>query len=278
MLVGLMNLDARTRAWMLLTLVPLALLGGCTPLTAGRVNRAASAPTDYNALVLRAVASMPVGGGYSVQPSAARALAEAMALREDGIEVRTQPIQSFCSGATYLVFLKTLALARENQAPWKREVLEALLVKGQDDGTGVWGRWNANGPGTARLFFELGLGRNFSDWSQAKPGDFMKIFWNPHIGGKESGHSVIYLGTKDVDGTTYVGIWSSNTSNPDGTSGMGVKWYPRSQIHRALFSRLENLEALEKVLELPVTDRYLADMLRRSSSVEEMHQKVGLTP
>ena len=59
---------------------------------------------------------------------------------------------------------------------------------------------------------------------------------------------------------------------------MGVKWYPRSQIHRALFSRLENLEALPKVLELPRTDRYLADMLIRSSSVEEMNQKVGLAP
>ncbi len=263
---------------MLLTLVSLLLLWGCTPLASGRVSRPAPAPTDYNALVLRAVASMPVGGGYSTQPSAARALAEAVTLRDDGIEVRPQPIQSFCSGATYLVFLKTLALAKENQAPWKREVLEALLVKGQDDGTGVWGRWNANGPGTARLFFELGLGRNFSDWSQARPGDFMKIFWNQNIGSRESGHSVVYLGTKDVDGTTYVGIWSSNTSNPDGTSGMGVKWYPRSQIHRALFSRLENLEAIPKVLELPITDRYLADMLIRSSSVEEMNQKVGLAP
>jgi len=261
-----------------LTLVALALLWGCTPLAKRQASRVAPESTDYNAFVLRAVATMPAGGGYSTRPDAARALQEAMTLRDGGIEVRTQPIPSFCSGATYLVFLKALALAKENQAPWKREVLEALLVKGQDDGTGVWGRWNANGPGTARLFFELGLGRNFSDWSQAKPGDFMKIFWNPHIGSKESGHSVVYLGTKDVEGTTYVGIWSSNTSNPDGTSGMGVKWYPRSQIHRALFSRLENLEPMSKVLQLPVTDHYLADMLRRASSVEEMERKVGLTP
>jgi hypothetical protein len=261
-----------------LTLVALTLLWGCTPLANRQASRAAPEPMDYNALVLRAVATMPAGGGYSTRPDAARALQEAMTLREGGIEVRTQPIPSFCSGATYLVFLQALALAKEKQAPWKREVLEALLVKGQDDGTGVWGRWNANGPGTARLFFELGLGRNFSDWSQARPGDFMKIFWNEHIGGKESGHSVVYLGTKDLEGIPHVGIWSSNTSNPDGTSGMGVKWYPRSKIHRALFSRLENLEALQKVLQLPVTDRYLADMLRRSSSVEEMEQKVGLTP
>jgi hypothetical protein len=265
---------------MTLTLVSWAFLCGCSTLANGHVSRAvpAPAPTDYNALVLRAVAAMPVGGGYSTRPAAARALKEATTLRNDRLEVRTQPIPSFCSGATYLVFLKALALANENQKPWDRAVLEALLVKGQDDGTGVWGRWNANGPGTARLFFELGLGKNFYDWAEARPGDFMKIFWNQNIGSHESGHSVVYLGMKELGGTTHVGIWSSNTSNPDGTSGMGIKWYPKSQIHRALFSRLENIEAIRNVLELPATDRYLADMLIRSSSVEELDRKIGLAP
>jgi hypothetical protein len=72
--------------------------------------------------------------------------------------------------------------------------MENLLIRGQGDGVGIWGRWNANGPGTARLFEELHLGKNFTSFEEARPGDFMKIFWNDNIGGTESGHSVIYLG------------------------------------------------------------------------------------
>ena len=34
--------------------------------------------------------------------------------------------------------------------------LSSLLVTGQADGTGVWGRWNSNGPGTGRLFWPSG--------------------------------------------------------------------------------------------------------------------------
>ena len=47
--------------------------------------------------------------------------------------------------------------------------LTSLLIAHQRDGQGVWGRWNANGPGTARLFTELRLGRNFTDFAEARP-------------------------------------------------------------------------------------------------------------
>ena len=36
------------------------------------------------------------------------------------------------------------------------DTLDALMIRNQRDGEGIWGRWNANGPGTARLFHELG--------------------------------------------------------------------------------------------------------------------------
>ena len=81
---------------------------------------------------------------------------------------------------------------------------------GQRDGEGVWGRWNANGPGTARLFYEMKLGPNFSDFAQARPGDFMKIFWSTAVGRREHGHSVIFLGTEKVNGVDSVRFWSSN--------------------------------------------------------------------
>src|SRR5256885_5765061 len=55
------------------------------------------------------------------------------------------------------------------------DTLDELMIRdGQRDGEGIWGRWNANGPGTARLFQELGIGRNFVDVSQAQPGEDRK--------------------------------------------------------------------------------------------------------
>lgn len=36
------------------------------------------------------------------------------------------------------------------------QLAEQLAIKGQLGGVGISGRWNANGPGTACLFRELG--------------------------------------------------------------------------------------------------------------------------
>jgi hypothetical protein len=38
----------------------------------------------------------------------------------------------------------------------------------------------------------------------------MKIFWNNNVGRRESGHSVIYLGTVNRAEGEYVRYWSSN--------------------------------------------------------------------
>jgi hypothetical protein len=79
--------------------------------------------------------------------------------------------------------MKTIeALRDRGDLQLNYETLDQLMIRGQPDGAGIWGRWNANGPGTARLFYELGLGRNFDDFGEARPGDFMKIFWSPELG------------------------------------------------------------------------------------------------
>jgi hypothetical protein len=79
--------------------------------------------------------------------------------------------------------MKTIeALRTRGDLQLDYDTLDALMIRGQRDGEGIWGRWNANGPGTARLFQELGLGRNFDDFEEAEPGDFMKIFWSPEVG------------------------------------------------------------------------------------------------
>jgi hypothetical protein len=145
--------------------------------------------------------------------------------------------------------------------------LEALLPKGQPDGTGIWGRWNANGPGTARLFAELNLGENFSDLAQARPGDFLKIWWTDSIGSSEHGHSVIFIGTESHGGIPYLSYWSSNVPG-----GFGIKAVPLSRIHRMLFSRLENPGLLANAGSIPPSDHYLYSLQTRSSTSSEMEQ------
>jgi len=212
---------------------------------------------------------MPTGGGYSAGSTATGALRNAVQLHEETLAVDAfHAIPSYCSGATYLVFLKVIAsLQSEHRISLPPSTLEALLPKGQPDGTGIWGRWNANGPGTARLFAELNLGENFSDLTQARPGDFLKIWWTDSIGSSEHGHSVIFIGTESRGGIPYLSYWSSNVPG-----GFGIKSVPLSRIHRILFSRLENPGLLANTGSIPPSDHYLYSLQTRSSTSSEMEE------
>ncbi len=225
---------------------------------------------DWNAAVLEAVQSMPKGGGFSATSEASARLRDAA--QADGAELRVRPAlapPSYCSAATYLVLLKVLERA---QAAGTLQLDGKVLAPSmQRDGEGVWGRWNANGPGTARLFYELGIGKNFTDWNEAKPGDFLKIFWRDAVGSNEFGHLVVYLGTESRDGVEYVRFWSSN--KPEGFSEKSV---PKSKIARALFSRLEHPDRLASASSLPKVDTYLASLLERKSSFAEACKLSGV--
>lgn len=232
-----------------------------------------AAPTDApcNDLVLQAVASMPRGGGYSTSSAANRSFRSSVMTGGDYLRIDPlHAVPSYCSSATYLVFLKVLSLLQsEDRITLTPGTLAALVPSGQPDGTGIWGRWNANGPGTARLFYELGLGSNFTSLSAARPGDFMKIFWNEGIGVSEHGHSVIYLGRTASPGVEYVRFWSSNIPG-----GYGEKSVPLTRIRRMLFSRLEHPSAISGTL--PRVDGYLASLQKRSSTHSEMAVQCGL--
>jgi len=232
-----------------------------------------SALADLNEVILRQIRTMPEGGGYATNREASQRLAAA--IHAEGPRLRVTPqgaTPSYCSGASYLVFLKTVeALERHGQLRLTPEATAALAVRGQPDGTGIWGRWNANGPGTARLFYELGLGRNFTSYAEARPGDFMKIFWTKEVGKAERGHSVIFLGLETVNGVEHVRFWSSNQPG-----GYGEKSVPRSKIAHALFSRLEHPERLNAAPALPKSDPYLAGLLSKASSFAEACKKSGL--
>jgi hypothetical protein len=246
-------------------------LGACNVIAALVLSSQAGFAADYNSVLLEQVNKMPQGGRYSVSRFAKIRL-QSSAHFESGKFFIVPAGPSFCSGATYLVFIRTIeALRARGELNLEYATLEKLIIRDQRDGEGVWGRWNANGPGTARLFHELRLGRNFDNFDQAKPGDFMKIFGSRQVGKNEHGHSTIFLGTENRPDGQYVRYWSSNVP-----SGYGEKSVPRGKIAYAIFSRLETPANLARINNAPVVDTYLASLLRSRSSISEAGNKCGL--
>jgi hypothetical protein len=221
-------------------------------------------PKDPNGVIVSLTQTMPIGGGYSASTSATRALQSAVQVQGGRLHVDPSAAPTtYCSGATYLVFVQAIqSLVPESQLG--PGLAQALAIKGQPDGVGIWGRWNANGPGTACLFRELQLGRNFTSFDQARPGDFMKIFWNPAVGRREHGHSVIYLGRAVVNGVERVRFWSSNEPG-----GYGDKDVLRSRIAYAIFSRLEFPANIDRSINLHPRNAYLAGLTSKESSISE---------
>ena len=238
-----------------------------------------SSAADCNSLVLEAIRAMPVAGDYRASKLSFDGLRRAITVKGGSLVIDPEAARpSFCSGATYLVFVKVLdQLSRQGALALDSTTMANLQVAGQVDGQGIWGRWNANGPGTARLFSELQLGQNFTDFSAARPGDFMKIFWTTEIGKKERGHSVVFLGSNNVGGQEFVRFWSSNMPTVAGdASGYGVKLVPRSKMARVIFSRLEHPANIARAKSIAGTDNFLASLLKRSADMEEVRKMCGL--
>jgi hypothetical protein len=223
-----------------------------------------SRSSDANETVTALVNSMPSLGGYLATSAATRDLQSAVQVRGGKLDVNPLAARTtYCSGATYLVFVQAIESILSRNA-LEGPIAEALAIKGQPDGVGIWGRWNANGPGTACLFRELNLGHNFTSFDAARRGDFMKIFWTGAVGRREHGHSVIYMGRFSKEGVEMIQFWSSN--KPD---GYGLKSVPRSRIAYAIFSRLEAPRNIEQARALPVRNSYLASLLTSDSSIAE---------
>lgn len=207
---------------------------------------------------------------------------------------KAQP--SFCSLATYAALLKALTMwdtdykiSREawfNLKPYCG-VVDMMNPKGynQGDGEGCWGYANANGPGVAVLVNDLKAGFSFtayrgakseknketkderylSDdewranevWSQARKGDFMKIFWDRNeekgsdcgaiigINGnkdddQERGHSVIFMGYNEKGEVLY---WSSNGPGKEPkNNGYSIGCCDKTKIQRVVFTRITKPE------------------------------------
>jgi len=226
--------------------------------------------TPLNTYVLAAIKAMPGGKGYDASQATVDRLAASVTVRGSRFRADLdQAAASFCSGATYIVFLRTLDLL---QTKGHLQLSEAALARyanlGVKDGEEIFGRWNANGPGTAKLFAELNCGSNFTSYEKALPGDFMKIWWTDEIGGRERGHLVVYLGTEGKK----IRYWSSNIP-----AGYGEATVAKSKIKRVLFSRLERHDRLEKATSLSPKNTFLADMLTKPFTWEQVVRECRIT-
>ena len=129
---------------------------------------------------------------------------------------------------------------------------------------GTFQIFNANGAGAAALLKHTGTGMSFRDdkLAYARPGDFLKMFWNDNVGASEQGHQVIYLGHKTVGSRDMLCFWGSQRQNkkkrPGGTEalyfpaadggkvedGYGEACRPRSDVKAMIFSRVTCMEHL----------------------------------
>ena len=80
----------------------------------------------------------------------------------------------------------------------------------------------------------------------------------------------IYLGTETVGGAEHVRYWSSNQP-----AGYGEAVVPKTKVAWAIFSRLERPARASRLAQLPPMDRFLADMLKRSFTREEVAAACG---
>lgn len=230
------------------------------------------AQTDYNSWVLKAIETMPKGGGYELTSVPVKRLRDAFSWSDDSktklhLNVKkTTP--SYCTTATYLIFFQVLyRYWEENNETVDTLVMERLKPNLERDGLRIWGRWNSNGPGSAKLFKDTEMGLNFDDPTLARAGDFLKIFWNDEVGKNERGHTVIFLGYKNGSVT----FWGSSKS----TQGYGVKTVARSEYSRLLFSRILHPENASEISKIPEDDEFLASMLSRVSSWDEVREVSG---
>ena len=116
-------------------------------------HRSAAQGLTFNDTILEQINQMPVGGRYSASRVATIRLQSAAHFESGKFFILPSAASpSYCSGATYLVFMKTIEAARASGAlHLDLPTLEQLIIRNQRDGQGIWGRWNANGPGNSAI-------------------------------------------------------------------------------------------------------------------------------
>ena len=231
------------------------------------------AGTDYNAMILDIIKGLPSGGGYSRGGSFQLPTITAHNIGGGRWEMRVYDgFPSHCTSATYAVLARLIAVLQDKgRIALDGEQIASLSAKNRMpdgttlvDGQGAFQIFNANGAGTAALLKHTGTGMSFRDdkLAYARPGDFLKMFWNDNVGASEQGHQVIYLGHKTVGSREMLCFWGSQRQNkkkrPGGTEalyfpaadgakvedGYGEACRPRSDVKAMIFSRVTCMEHL----------------------------------
>jgi hypothetical protein len=229
--------------------------------------------TDFNAMVLDIIKTLPKGGGYSRGGSFQLPTITAHNIGGNRMEMRVYDgFPSHCTSATYAVFARLVAVLQDNGTiNLTADHIGALDAKSRMpdgttlvDGQGPFQIFNSNGAGVAALLKHTGAGINFRDDKllNARAGDFLKLFWNENVGASEQGHQVIYLGHKTVGSRDMICFWSSQRQNKKKRSGGTEALYfpadeggnvvdgygevcrPRSDVKEMIFSRITCMQNL----------------------------------
>lgn len=279
---------------------------------------------DYNAKVMEIIRALPTGGGYSRGNSFVSPKFQTHNIGGGNWELRVYDgFPSHCTSATYALFGHLVALLHNggkialtaDQLRWLevswRTPDGAALVDGQDP----WWIFNANGAGAAALIKHTGIGVSFRDdkLAEARPGDFLKIFWNGNVGASEQGHQVVYTGRRQVGGGEMICFWGSQkqgTRKRNGRrqplyfpareggkvhNGYGEVCRPRGDIKHMVFSRITCMEQLSAGLAdmraradvngegplrmlRPFEDTYLMSLRKKSSDHATLDSAYDIRP
>ncbi len=234
----------------------------------------ACAGVDYNAMILEIIKSLPTGGGYSLDGG--RFQPPTITSQNIGggrWEMRVYDGHpSHCTSATYALYAHLVAVLQNGgRISLSADQLRSLEVlktmpggAARVDGEGPFWIFNSNGAGVAALLKHTGTGMSFRDekLSYARPGDFLKIFWNEHVGASESGHQVVFTGHREMAGRDMICFWGSQhqgkkkraggtealyfpaSANGEVQDGYGEVCRPRSDVKAMIFSRVTCMEHL----------------------------------
>lgn len=285
-------------------------------------NSTACQDVDYNAMILEIIAGLPKGGGYSVRAS--RVALPVISVHQLGAHLGMHVRDghpSHCTSATYALFTHLAArLHNSGKISLGLDQIRALQpVKAKPDGTplrdgqGPFWIFNANGAGAAAFLKHTGTGISFRDdeLNHARPGDFLKIFWNENVGietykngninrsKSEKGHQVVYTGRKTIAGTEMICFWGSQkqgrtkrgkrrearyfAAQPGGKvhNGYGEVCRPRADIKHMIFSRIVCMKNLASGLDAMRANADLGAKVRiaaPSAFVDEFLQSIQSQP
>ncbi len=274
---------------------------------------------DYNAMLLDIIKGLPTGGGYSLNSdTVVLPTVSAHNIGGGHWEMRVYDGHpSHCTSATYALFSHLVAVLHNGGAiRLSPDELRSLAVlktmpdgTAREDGEGPFAIFNSNGAGVAALLKHTGTGFSFRDDKlvYARPGDFVKLFWNENVGATERGHQAVFTGHRTISGRNMVCFWGSQRQNrkrrnghtealyfPASAAGKVQDGYgevcrPRGDIKAMVFSRVTCMRHLAAGLEDMAAkaairggtpdlfvDEYLRSLTERSSDHATLDRTYGI--